>query len=495
MAMYLNDLARSPARWPASRRSRCRAGWPPTPACRSACRSWRRPSPTTASTGWRPRSRPTTRRAPAASVPDAAPELAVSPMTRCPPLVDYDTRVDRYDPVLGPRDPRRAVHRVEDVLRLPDDVRRRAEHADLPGLPGAARLAAGGQRGRDRVRHPDRPGAELRDRRVVPVRPEELLLPGHAEELPDLAVRRADRVRRLARRRGRRADDRPGRDRARPHGGGHRQVAARRRRHRPDPRRRPLAARLQPGRHPAGRDRHQADRRHRAQGTGGGPRLRGRAARAAAGARRLRRPDGAGLAALRRQPVADARRQPEFGTRTETKNVNSLRSVERAVRYEITRQAAVLDAGGQIMQETRHFHEDTGTTTSGRSKETAEDYRYFPEPDLVPMAPDREWVEQLRAALPELPRLRRAGCRPSGASPIWRCATWSTPARVELVAATVAAGASPAEARKWWLGELGPAGQRRRRRRWPTCRSRPARWPRCRRWSTPARSTTSWPGR
>ena len=78
-----------------------------------------------------------------------------------------------------------------------------------------------------------------------------------------------------------------------------------------------------------------------------------------------------------------------FGTRTETKNVNSLRSVERAMRYEITRQAAVLAGGGRIIQETRHWHEDSGMTTSGRNKETAEDYRYFPEPDLVPVAPSR----------------------------------------------------------------------------------------------------------
>ncbi|MDX6341735.1 MAG: aspartyl-tRNA(Asn)/glutamyl-tRNA(Gln) amidotransferase subunit, partial [Trebonia sp.] len=93
----------------------------------------------------------------------------------------------------------------------------------------------------------------------------------------------------------------------------------------------------------------------------------------------------------------------EWGTRTETKNVNSLRSVERAVHFEIERQAAVLDAGGRIKQETRHFHEDTGSTTPGRSKEEAQDYRYFPEPDLVPAAPPAEWVEQIRATLPEAP--------------------------------------------------------------------------------------------
>ncbi len=98
----------------------------------------------------------------------------------------------------------------------------------------------------------------------------------------------------------------------------------------------------------------------------------------------------------------------EWGTRTETKNVNSLRSVERAVRFEMRRQAAVLDAGERVHQETRHFHEDTGSTSPGRSKEEATDYRYFPEPDLVPVAPDEEWVAKLGATLPELPAARRA---------------------------------------------------------------------------------------
>jgi aspartyl-tRNA(Asn)/glutamyl-tRNA(Gln) amidotransferase subunit B len=98
----------------------------------------------------------------------------------------------------------------------------------------------------------------------------------------------------------------------------------------------------------------------------------------------------------------------QWGTRTETKNVNSLRSVERAMRSEVERQAAVLDAGGTVVQETRHFHENTGQTTPGRSKEEAQDYRYFPEPDLVPLAPDTAWVDEIRASLPELPAARRA---------------------------------------------------------------------------------------
>src|SRR3984957_5766156 len=145
---------------------------------------------------------------------------------------------------------------------------------------------------------------------------------------------------------------------------------------------------------------------------------------------------------------------PQWGTRTETKNVNSLRSVERAVRSEIQRQAAVLDAGGRVVQETRHFNEKTGTTSPGRSKEEAQDYRYFPEPDLVPVAPSRDWVESVRAQLPELPAARRARLqREWGLSELDMVALRNADA-LDLVAETVAAGATPADARKWWLGEL-----------------------------------------
>ncbi len=144
----------------------------------------------------------------------------------------------------------------------------------------------------------------------------------------------------------------------------------------------------------------------------------------------------------------------EWGTRTETKNVNSLRSVERAVRAEMLRQASVLGAGGKITQETRHFHEETGDTTSGRSKETATDYRYFPEPDLVPLAPDAAWVEELRASLPEAPRAHRARLREQWGVSEHDMQSIVNAGAVELIVATVEAGATPEAARKWWLGEL-----------------------------------------
>jgi aspartyl-tRNA(Asn)/glutamyl-tRNA(Gln) amidotransferase subunit B len=144
----------------------------------------------------------------------------------------------------------------------------------------------------------------------------------------------------------------------------------------------------------------------------------------------------------------------EWGTRTETKNVNSLRSVERAVRSEIIRQAGILDGGGKIVQETRHFSEDTGDTRPGRSKETATDYRYFPEPDLVPIAPDRDWVESLRASLPEKPSVKRARLREEWGISEIDMQSVANAGAVELIEETIAAGASPAGARKWWMGEL-----------------------------------------
>jgi aspartyl-tRNA(Asn)/glutamyl-tRNA(Gln) amidotransferase subunit B len=143
-----------------------------------------------------------------------------------------------------------------------------------------------------------------------------------------------------------------------------------------------------------------------------------------------------------------------WGTRTETKNVNSLRSVERAVRSEIARQAFVLDSGDRVRQETRHFHEDTGVTTPGRSKEEAQDYRYFPEPDLVPVAPSSSWIAEVRASLPELPSARRARLIDSWSLSELEFESLRNAGALDVVEATVACGASSADARKWWLGEL-----------------------------------------
>ncbi|GAA2526936.1 Asp-tRNA(Asn)/Glu-tRNA(Gln) amidotransferase subunit GatB [Microbacterium mitrae] len=148
------------------------------------------------------------------------------------------------------------------------------------------------------------------------------------------------------------------------------------------------------------------------------------------------------------------RGQEKLGTRTETKNVNSMRSVERAVRYEIQRQAAILAAGGTIIQETRHWHEDTGETSPGRPKSDADDYRYFPEPDLVPVAPSRQQVEELRASLPEAPVARRRRLKTEWGFTDLEFQDVANGGIVAEVEATIAAGASPAAARKWWTGEI-----------------------------------------
>ena len=144
----------------------------------------------------------------------------------------------------------------------------------------------------------------------------------------------------------------------------------------------------------------------------------------------------------------------KLGTRTETKNVNSLRSIERAIRYEIQRQAALLDKGTAIIQETRHWHEDTGTTSPGRPKSDADDYRYFPEPDLLPIRPSRELVDELRAALPEPPAAQRRRLKAEwGFSDVDFQSIVNAGLLVE-VRETVEAGANPQSARKWWMGEL-----------------------------------------
>jgi aspartyl-tRNA(Asn)/glutamyl-tRNA(Gln) amidotransferase subunit B len=157
------------------------------------------------------------------------------------------------------------------------------------------------------------------------------------------------------------------------------------------------------------------------------------------------------------RPSADA----PLGTRTETKNVNSFRSIDRTVRYEISRQAGILDAGESVTQETRHFHEEDGHTSAGRVKSDAEDYRYFPEPDLVPVAPSREWVEELRANLPELPAARRRRLREEWGFSDLEMRDVVNAGALDVIETTVLAGASAQSARKWWMGELArTAGDR-----------------------------------
>jgi aspartyl-tRNA(Asn)/glutamyl-tRNA(Gln) amidotransferase subunit B len=144
-----------------------------------------------------------------------------------------------------------------------------------------------------------------------------------------------------------------------------------------------------------------------------------------------------------------------LGVKVEIKNLNSIRSLERALRYEEERQRRALDAGERLVQETRHFDEETGATHTLRSKEEAFDYRYFPEPDLTPLTPEPAWVEELRASLPELPAARRLryvsalGLKPEQA----RILTSST-AAAEFFEETVALGADASAAANWVTQDL-----------------------------------------
>ena len=150
-----------------------------------------------------------------------------------------------------------------------------------------------------------------------------------------------------------------------------------------------------------------------------------------------------------------------LGTRTETKNVNSFRGIAAAVRYEMQRQGAILAGGGSVLQETRHFHEEDGSTSSGREKSDSEDYRYFPEPDLVPIRPDRAWVEELRASLPELPIAKRRRLRAEWGYADKEMRDVINAGALELIEATVGAGCAPASARKWWMGEISRRAKER----------------------------------
>lgn len=150
------------------------------------------------------------------------------------------------------------------------------------------------------------------------------------------------------------------------------------------------------------------------------------------------------------------RKTPEdkFGTRTETKNVNSFRAIDKAVRYEMRRQAAVLLEGDKVVQETRHWHEDTSSTSSGREKTDAEDYRYFPEPDLVPVCPSKEWIDEIRASMPEMPAARRKRLISEWGISEMEMRDVINAGALDLIEATVKAGTQPQSARKWWMGEI-----------------------------------------
>jgi aspartyl-tRNA(Asn)/glutamyl-tRNA(Gln) amidotransferase subunit B len=143
-----------------------------------------------------------------------------------------------------------------------------------------------------------------------------------------------------------------------------------------------------------------------------------------------------------------------FGTRTETKNVNSVRFVMQAIEHEAKRQVAVLEDGGTIVQETRLFNPDTGQTRSMRSKEDAHDYRYFPDPDLLPLELDEAFLDECRASLPELPDAKRHRYEAAGISPYQAGVLTAEVEAARWFDALLDAGAAPVAAANWTTSEL-----------------------------------------
>ena len=165
---------------------------------------------------------------------------------------------------------------------------------------------------------------------------------------------------------------------------------------------------------------------------------------------------------LRAEPNISIRRSgsQELGVKTELKNINSFRALHRAIGYEVARQREVLESGGHVVQETRGWSEDEQRTFSQRSKEFAEDYRYFPEPDLPPLELDPSWIEELRLALPELPAARHGRLVAQHGLPPGDAALISENRELaDLFEGTVAAGAPARQAANWIVGEVAPTGK------------------------------------
>lgn len=150
-----------------------------------------------------------------------------------------------------------------------------------------------------------------------------------------------------------------------------------------------------------------------------------------------------------------------LGTRSETKNVNSFRGIEKTIIYEIRRQAAILDDGGEILQETRHWDEASQATAGGRVKTDADDYRYFPDPDLVMVHVTKGHIDELASQMPEMPRERRNRLQNEWGFSDLEMRDVVNADALNLIEATIAAGATAGGARKWWLGEISRAANER----------------------------------
>src|ERR1700694_5557340 len=165
---------------------------------------------------------------------------------------------------------------------------------------------------------------------------------------------------------------------------------------------------------------------------------------------------------LRAEPNISLRRagSPELCVKTELKNINSFRALHRAILYEVDRQSQVLESGGTVVQETRGWSEAEQRTFSQRSKEFAEDYRYFPEPDLPPLELDPAWIEELRRSLPEMPGARRSRLVSQYGLPAADAALIAAELELaDLFEATVELGAGAKPAANWIIGEVAPSGK------------------------------------
>ena len=165
---------------------------------------------------------------------------------------------------------------------------------------------------------------------------------------------------------------------------------------------------------------------------------------------------------MRAEPNISIRRagSDELGVKTELKNINSFRALHRAILYEVERQQKVIESGGAVKQETRGWSEPEQRTFSQRSKELAEDYRYFPEPDIPPLQLDRAWIEELRAALPELPAVRRERLVTTHALPASDVAVIGSDRELaDLFEGAVSHGASAKQVANWIVGEVAPTGK------------------------------------
>src|SRR6059036_600551 len=165
---------------------------------------------------------------------------------------------------------------------------------------------------------------------------------------------------------------------------------------------------------------------------------------------------------LRAEPNISIRRagSDELGVKTELKNINSFRALHRAINFEVERQKEVLESGGAVEQETRGWSEAEQRTFSQRSKEFAEDYRYFPEPDIPPLELDRAWIEDLRRGLPELPAVRRARLVADHSLPHRDVAVIGADRELaDLFDGAVAAGAPAKQVANWIVAEVAPSGK------------------------------------